>query len=333
MPKINQRAISQTCSINNERKRWWEAKQREQEKKLNYLLRVNQEILSRDSLSSILQYIIEEGIEILRVEAAFLRLVDSKHKKLVIKVKNKTSPSDSVSDSSAHSDSRSSGSPSPGKLRPFLTLPLKAKNKTLGTLSFYNKNKRKFGFAEMQMAKIIASQSTLALANRGYIEKITKVAAVDKMTGLYNQNHFYQRLEEEIARAWRNRHPLSLLFMDADKLKDINDSCGHLTGDKVLQFIAKSIKTSIRKMDIAFRYGGDEFVVILPGVDPERASLVAERIRKKIKENACVHKTSLSLGIASFPEDAQKPRQLLDKADKAMYQAKGKGGDRVEKVE
>jgi len=164
------------------------------------------------------------------------------------------------------------------------------------------------------------------------VEKIKKVATIEKTTGLYNQNYFYQRLEEEIARASRNRYSLSLIFMDMDKLKDINDNYGHLTGDKVLQLVAKSIKDSIRKMDIAFRYGGDEFAVILPETDSEEALYIAERIRQRIKGKTSFCPVSLSFGIASFPQDAKEPQELLDRADQAMYQAKWKGGDKIEKI-
>jgi diguanylate cyclase (GGDEF)-like protein len=323
-----------------------------EEEKLYSLLRINQEILSQGDLNQLLQHIVTSGVKFLQVDAGTLRLADSEKTSLLLKAAVGTSRSPHCLVLSLNKNSiagrsfleRTSffcsdiskeplypwNSQEIGKFTSLLTVPLKTKDEVLGVLSLYSKKRRNFSSFEVRLAELFASQAALAIVTRSYIEKIHKLAIMEGLTGLYNQSYFYQRLEEELARASRSKYPLSILFMDVDGLKDINDTRGHLTGDKVLKLIARNIKSNIRKMDIAFRYGGDEFVVILPQADQDKAFLVAERIREKIKKMP--FSLGLSIGIASFPQDAKKLRELLDKADQAMYQAKQKGGNRVEKL-
>ncbi len=281
------------------------------QKQLFSLLDINQKILSQQSLSHLFQCIMQQGAKFLHVDAVKIKL---------------SFPF--FSDEFFYNLTPFKE----GKFVSLLALPLQSKKEILGMLSFYSKDRKEFSLLEIKIAEVLASQATLAILDRLYIEKIKKIATIEKLTGLYNQSYFYYRLEEEVARASRNGCQLSLLFMDVDKLKEINDTYGHIIGDKILQLVAKSIKSRIRKMDIAFRYGGDEFVVILPQVSSEKASLIAERIRREIKKVACSYFVSLSFGVASFPQDAKEPRELLDKADQAMYQAKRKGGDRIERI-
>lgn len=322
-------------------------------KELGYLLRINQRILSQEKLPPLLQYIVGEGARFLQADAATLRLVDAEHKFLLLKVAtgalHSLNPSPlplnkkGITGSSflkatsiicphiSNSYLSVGDNPEVGEFTSLLTVPLKTDSKVLGVLSLYSKKKRVFTPLEVRTAEIFASQATLAIVKTSYIQKIGKVATMEKMTGLYNQSYFYQRLEEEIAKASRSKCSLSLLFMDTDRLKDINDTYGHLVGDKVLQLIARSIKESIRKMDIAFRYGGDEFVVILPHAGSKEATLVAERIRKKTEGKTPFPPVSLSFGVASFPQDATEARELLDNADRAMYQTKQGGRNNIEK--
>lgn len=325
-----------------------------EEEQLRHLLNINRNIIYQQDFSHLLQYIVRKGMKLLRVDAAILRLIDEEGKFLLPKAVAGKSSCLNHSPVPLGKDSiTKKGGPKAAflfypdiskkslyalndlekeKFTSLLSVPLKVKNSVLGILSVYSKNKREFTPFEMKIAQILASQATLCIVKNSYIKKMEKEATMDKMTGLYNQNCFYQRLEEEVARTSRNGCSLSLLFMDTDRLKDINDTYGHLAGDKVLQFFARKIKESIRKMDIAFRYGGDEFAVILPEADSEKAFLIAERIRQKVKEVTSLHSVSLSFGIASFPRDSKRPQELLNKADQAMYQAKRKGGNRIEKI-
>lgn len=285
----------------------------------DFLLRINQKILSQKDLFCTLDYILTEGVKLLRADAIELELNGPLRKSFLCEKENGTS--------------KILRNWEKGNFISLLTVPLKIESRSLGTLFLHGKHKKSLTSLDKKIAGIIASQATLAIVSKSHVEKIKKVATIEKLTGLYNQSHFYICLEEEIRRSSRNRCSLSLLFMDVDRLKQVNDNWGHLVGDKVLQLVARSIKCSIRKIDIGFRYGGDEFVVILPGVSSSDTVPIAERIQKKLKKLPFPCPVSLSFGIASFPRDGKQPRELLDRADRAMYQAKREGGDRIRQVQ
>ena len=158
------------------------------------------------------------------------------------------------------------------------------------------------------------------------------LACTDPLTGLFNVAYFYKALEEELERGMRYGSPFALLFMDADNFKDINDRLGHVYGDRVLKALGEAIASSLRSADIAARYGGDEFTVILPETQVEGAVRVAERIRAKVEalgKTLGVEPLSLSVGLAVFPLDGITSEDLVRRADWAMYQAKKMGGNRV----
>lgn len=157
-------------------------------------------------------------------------------------------------------------------------------------------------------------------------EELRKLSVTDKLTGLFNQSHFFHRLEVEKERAIRLKHDLSLLYFDLDHFKKLNDSLGHLEGDQVLVQIGRVLFESIRKeVDSAFRYGGDEFTVLLPGADAPQAMRFAERVRRRIEE-LDMHGVRASMGICPF-DVANRALQLVEKADEAMYTAKRAGGN------
>jgi len=153
-------------------------------------------------------------------------------------------------------------------------------------------------------------------------------AITDGLTGLYNHAHFYQRLAEEIDRSKRYGHRFALVMMDVDAFKHYNDSRGHQAGDETLRLIADCIRTGVRRSDIAFRYGGDEFVAILPHADSSRAQTVVNRINRRIAarlkqmDDPAAAWLGLSAGVACFPEDATTPDELVRTTDTALYNAK-----------
>ncbi len=158
------------------------------------------------------------------------------------------------------------------------------------------------------------------------------LACTDPLTGLFNVAHFYKALEEELERGMRYGSPFAILFMDVDNFKDINDRLGHLYGDRVLKAIGEAIQSSLRGSDMAARYGGDEFTVILPETQVEGAVRVAERVRSRVEalgRKLGVEPLTLSIGIAVFPLDGITSEELVRRADWAMYQAKKMGGNRV----
>ncbi|MCX6362967.1 MAG: diguanylate cyclase [Actinobacteria bacterium] len=170
-------------------------------------------------------------------------------------------------------------------------------------------------------------QTAAVRLGRAEIDAIT-----DGLTGLYNHRYLHERLSEELHRARELGRPLTALFCDLDHFKGYNDANGHSAGDAVLREVSHLIEQSVRNVDIAARYGGEEFVVLLVETGREAALAVAERIRERIRAAGfTAHGTPLtvSIGIAGYPEDAERREELLDKADWAMYLAKRRGRDQV----
>ena len=165
------------------------------------------------------------------------------------------------------------------------------------------------------------------LAYAVLFEENRRLVYVDDLTSLYNQRYLPKVLEIEMARAEREEKNVSVLFLDVDYFKTVNDTRGHLVGSKLLVELAKLIRGSIRNYDYAFRYGGDEFVVVLPNTTSAQAKIVAERIRTRIERNDFLvyqkhYKITVSVGVATFPEHAATPEQILHLADEAMYYGK-----------
>jgi diguanylate cyclase (GGDEF)-like protein/PAS domain S-box-containing protein len=158
--------------------------------------------------------------------------------------------------------------------------------------------------------------------------ELKEISIKDSLTGLYNQRYFYDRLRAEIERARRQKHPLSLLWLDIDQFKSYNDTRGHLEGDRVLQAVGKVVNDSTRmSVDVGFRYGGDEFTVILPEADEIQAQLIAERIRRSFEARR-FDRLTLSIGLVSY-RDGDTLRTFISMADAMMYDAKRAGGNSV----
>jgi diguanylate cyclase (GGDEF)-like protein len=161
------------------------------------------------------------------------------------------------------------------------------------------------------------------------LEQAKGLSYIDDVTDLYNQRYLKLVLDKEINRAQRSENCFSVLFMDIDHFKRVNDTRGHLVGSKVLVELSKIIHQNTRVVDYGFRYGGDEFLVVLVGTSAEQAKVVAERMRKQVEESVfdidgIQLKVTLSIGIASFPEHAKTKEQVIELADKAMYDGKKK---------
>ena len=174
------------------------------------------------------------------------------------------------------------------------------------------------------------AENKLQKSERMYKE----LSITDALTQLYNSRYFYSKLEEEIYRSVRYKHPLSLLLIDIDDFKILNDRYGHLEGDKALTMAGKIIKDCLRKTDSAYRYGGEEFTVILPEIGFEAALNAAERIRKQISthkfasiSNQALHIT-VSIGACRL-EPGEEMKAFVKRADKAMFVAKQEGKNRV----
>ena len=166
------------------------------------------------------------------------------------------------------------------------------------------------------------------------IARLKKLSIRDPLTELYNSRQFYAQLEDEIQRSERYLHPLSLIFIDIDNFKAINDTYGHMVGDQALLLIAKKMQTSLRSQDTAYRFAGDEFTIILPETTSDNAKFVADRIRSEMEKESLVileqeiTKITLSIGIAEYQRN-EKKEQFVHRADVTMYEAKKKGGNNI----
>jgi len=166
------------------------------------------------------------------------------------------------------------------------------------------------------------------------LEQAIKSAHRDYLTGLLSRGAFQELFEQEISRAKRHKHNVTLIFFDLDNFKDINDTHGHLAGDDTLMRVGEILLESKRREDIACRYGGDEFIVLLPETDKFMGTLVAEKMHQRINNLRFKYKNhhihgQCSAGLASFPQDADDNTTLIDCADKALYQAKARGRNRL----
>jgi diguanylate cyclase (GGDEF)-like protein len=166
-------------------------------------------------------------------------------------------------------------------------------------------------------------------------EALKKMATHDALTDLYNHREFYLRMKEEIERSQRYGHVFSILIVDIDNFKDINDTLGHQAGDKALQSIASILGKEARPVDVVARYGGDEFAIILPETLEVNAVNMAERIRGAIEKHSIMfngeenHQFTVSVGVASYPEDGKSESEIVATADEALYTAKNEGRNRV----
>jgi diguanylate cyclase (GGDEF)-like protein len=161
-----------------------------------------------------------------------------------------------------------------------------------------------------------------------------RLSTIDPLTGLFNRTFFFAAVEREIARSARSGRGFCLLMMDLDELKQINDRLGHFFGDRVLRGVGEVIRASGRKIDTSARYGGDEFVVLLPETDPTGAYVLAEKIRLgvadlKVEVSGSVLQPSVSIGVVSYPEDGATSDELMITADTSMYRSKRAGKNRV----
>jgi diguanylate cyclase (GGDEF)-like protein/putative nucleotidyltransferase with HDIG domain len=168
------------------------------------------------------------------------------------------------------------------------------------------------------------------------VPALQEEARVDPKTGLFNARHFAAELREELSRASRFERPMSIIMVDLDLLRDINNAYGHLAGDAVLQGIAEVFRKQLRHYDVPARFGGEEFAILLPETGPDQAMEIAERIRRAVADRAFHVDTSsdpiratISLGVASYPKDGTDPNELIHQADLAVYRAKLQGRNRA----
>ncbi len=218
--------------------------------------------------------------------------------------------------------------------REVLALPVVYKGAALGVVVLAST--RGFSAEARRLAGLFRHGLALALNNALAHDRLQRLAALDPLTGLYNRRFGLDRLAEEYGRARRVSGPLALIMFDIDHFKHVNDTYGHLAGDRVLTSVARVARGIVRQGDVLLRYGGEEFTAILPGAALCDAKLVAERLRRAVgetlvKEGDATIRVTISLGVVSCPElDVPSQQDLLRAADELLYKAKANGRDRVE---
>jgi len=224
--------------------------------------------------------------------------------------------------------------------RPYeiLWIPLHSEEKLMGCLSVDNpRNGQAPSLETIQALEIFANQAVAAIENARSYSDARELSIRDGLTGAYNHRHFQESLQKELGRAERQGRPLTMLMLDIDDFKSINDRYGHPVGDAILQRVVTEIKAEVRgDVDLVARYGGEEFAVMLPETSTAAGAEVAERVRRRVDERLFrppdsedVLRVTVSIGLATYPNDAGAKKELIEKADAALYRAKRGGKNAI----
>jgi len=220
--------------------------------------------------------------------------------------------------------------------RSIVAVPVRFRDHCLGVIELVNCiGPEGFDDRSMALLEALSDFAAIAIENARHVKRIHDLTITDDVTNLYNSRHLHFILETEIYRSQRYGYEFSVIFIDLDYFKNVNDSHGHLIGSKLLAEIGAVMKTNCRLIDFAFRYGGDEFVILLPQTSKESACTVARRIHSLIRDTIWLAGEDLniritsSVGVASYPTDSRTKVQLLQLADEAMYNVKNSTRDGV----
>ncbi|WP_298272041.1 sensor domain-containing diguanylate cyclase [Geobacter sp.] len=221
-------------------------------------------------------------------------------------------------------------------IRSLICIPLKVQSRTVGILYLDDFVPRAFDRKRMELLSVLGSFAAMAIENAQLHERTRHMAITDALTGLYNHRYFQQVFSRELNRAKRYEKPFSIIMMDVDDFKKFNDTYGHPHGDKVLAAMGDILTEALRDSDMAFRYGGEEFIVLLPETDFSNAFQVAERLRELVERKSVTilqgiapHGVTVSVGVACYPRDGETRGELLKGVDDLLYRAKEFGKNRV----
>jgi diguanylate cyclase (GGDEF)-like protein len=220
-------------------------------------------------------------------------------------------------------------------MRGLVMLPLIAKGEAIGIVELTSKGRPEAESGSITLARTMAHEAAMALDNARLYETARNLADRDPLTGFFNHRYLHERLSEEVVRAVRTRRPLSVVMLDLDDFKLVNDTFGHVYGDRVLVHVADLIRSTLRGSDVAARYGGDEFALILPETGHDDAGRAAERILDAFRaspfaaEGRQPFPLGASIGIATHPRDGRSGAELVAVADAGLYDSKDAGGNRV----
>ena len=219
-----------------------------------------------------------------------------------------------------------------------LLLPLVIGGAPVGVVQFERDGLHPYTRRDLERVRALAGQAAAAIVNGQQHRAVTTQAVTDGLTGLFNRRHVQAALESEQRRAQRYGHPLSVIMLDIDTFKSYNDTYGHTQGDVLIKMVASLLRASVRGVDIVGRYGGEEFIILMPETTKEEAGYTAERLRHAVAsatfpgfadDPEMVVLKTISLGVATLPEDAADTEMLVTLADQALYQAKRGGRNRA----
>ena len=219
--------------------------------------------------------------------------------------------------------------------RTVVAMPLHSKHRVLGVIQLVNVDLDRFGKDELFFLQSLCDFAAIAIENARAVERIQELTITDDCTGLYNARHLAKTLDTEVYRSSRFGYEFSVLFLDLDHFKSVNDCHGHLVGSRLLQEIGDLIKAQLRMIDSAFRYGGDEFVVLLPQTGKDSALVVARRLQEALRASSFCKEEGLnlnvraSIGLATFPHDARAAQDIIRQADEMMYMVKNTTRDNI----
>jgi diguanylate cyclase (GGDEF)-like protein len=205
---------------------------------------------------------------------------------------------------------------------------LRSRDRTLGVIELLNYRASTLTDETLAFLRVLCDYAAIAIQNVRAVERIQELTITDDCTGLFNSRHLFSVTESELERSRRFNLPFSLIFIDLDHFKRVNDLHGHLTGSRLLAEIARTIKHSVRGIDSAFRYGGDEFIVLLPQTAKDAALEVTQRLLHSLRDTRYLLSEGLELcmmasfGVASYPEDGNSVQEIIGAADEMMYLVK-----------
>jgi diguanylate cyclase (GGDEF)-like protein len=220
-----------------------------------------------------------------------------------------------------------------------ICIPLRVRQRTLGVIQLINFRLDTLTDYTISFLHVLCDYAAIAIENARTMQRIQELTITDDCTSLFNVRHLYHKLEEEIERSRRFKTRLSIIFIDLDHFKEINDRHGHLVGSQLLREVGQCIQSKVRTIDLTFRYGGDEFVVLLPNTAKKQALEIADRLRETLNGahfpvlDAGELQVRASFGVSTYPDCGITVHEIISRADKAMYSVKNGMRDGVAAAE